>query len=233
MKLDIGSTFDLLEYAISNDRATNMRVGIDFFTYVLTTNSEGLRLQVDAVDGFFGGHITYHDWSPSRTLSFRLRLLHLSAHFLDGHYDNAAATWKNGRNPIPFTRDFGEFVGAYTWHRVSVEFMFYSGISYATLIRPVEIKRISTIHGMEVHSANLLGQVFGNPCNIYAADNLTLAGVPKYVGTNNLEFGVKFGEWTDRGVKVYLSYYSGLEIFSQYYNVRSDQWGVGFAFDVW
>jgi hypothetical protein len=232
MKLDIGSTFDIVEFSFSAERTTHIRMGIDFFTYALTTNSEGLRLQVDAVDGFFGGHITFQDKNPGRSLSVRLRLLHVSAHFLDGHYDNATGTWKDGRAPIPYTRDFGECVGAYAWGVESLAFMLYSGISYATLIRPVEIKRVATVHGIEIHSDGI-GNVFSNPCNAYAADNLTFVGVPKYVGTNNLEFGVKFVQWEDRGVKLYASYYSGLEVFSQYYNVRRNQWGLGFAFDVW
>lgn len=231
LKLDIGSTFDLLEYAFSNSRTETIRLGIDFFTYALTTNAEGLRLQIDAVDGIFGGHIIYQGIKPQGSLSLRLRLLHLSAHFVDGHFNNAFGGWAGGRAPIPYTRDFGELVGAYSWNTEVVTVMLYSGISYATLVRPVEIKRIGSIHGLEIHTA--LGSALGNPFNIFLADNLAMAGIPRYVGTNNLEFGVKFGEWNDRGVKLFFSYYSGLEIFSQYYNVRRNQWGVGFGFDVW
>ena len=230
LKLDIGSTFDLLEWSFSANRTEAIRLGIDFFTYALTTNAEGLRLQVDAVDGIFGGHVTYQNIEPQGTLSLRLRLLHLSAHFVDGHF-NKTGGFLDGRAPIPYTKDFGELVGAYSWNMESVTVMLYSGVSYATLVRPVEIKRIGSIHGLEVHKA--LGTALGSPFNIFLAENLTLAGIPEFTGTNNLEFGVKFGEWNDRGIKVFLSFYSGLEIFSQYYNVRRNQWGVGFAFDVW
>ena len=231
LKLDIGATFDLLEYAFSPERAENIRLGIDFFTYALTTNAEGLRLQVDAVDGFFGGHIIYQDTKPQSTLTFRLRLLHLSSHFVDGHYSNSLAGWIGGRDPIPYTRDFGEVLGAYAWSVGSTTVMLYSGFSYATLVRPVEIKRITTLHGFEVYATT--GKALGHPFNLFVADNLTFTGVPTYFGTNNLEFGVKFGGWTDRGVKLFLSYYSGLEILSQYYNLRRNHWGIGFAFDVW
>ena len=231
LKLDIGSTFDLLEYAFTDSRMKTIRLGVDFFTYALTTNAEGLRLQVDAVDGIFGGHVVYQDIKPQATLSVRLRLLHLSAHFVDGHFNTMSRGWTDGRPPIPYTRDFGELTCSYSWNVEGATVRLYSGISYATLVRPVEIKRFGSIHGVEFHTA--LGSALGNPFIIFLADNLTLAGVPTYVGTNNLEFGVKFGGWNDRGVKVFLSHYGGMEIFSQYYNVRRDQWGVGFSLDVW
>ena len=135
--------------------------------------------------------------------------------------------------PIPFTKDFGELIGSYEilWPDVSLKF--YSGFSYATLIRPVDINRTSTIHGVEAHTTNTLGTALGKPFSLFIADNLSFVGIPSVIGTNNLEMGVKFGEWSGTGVRLYLSYYSGLTIFSQYYNIREDQWGFGFTFDAW
>ena len=231
LKLDIGSTLDVLEYSISSEK--KLRLGIDFFTYALTTSSQGLRLQVDAVDGYFGGHISYRAKVNDDVFGMRLRLLHLSAHFLDGHFDNTSGTWKDGRDPLPFTKDFGEMLGRYEWNTSSVSILCYSGFSYATLVRPVEIKRLATLHGIEVHSSSVTGPVFAKPCNLYAAANFTLTGIPTYVGTTNVEAGAKFGEWSGTGLRLYLSYYSGLSIFNQYYDVRESQWGAGFAFDFW
>jgi hypothetical protein len=231
LKLDIGSTLDVLEYRISPGK--QLRLGIDFFTYALTTNAQGLRLQVDAVDGYFGGHFSYRAHEENNTFGMRLRLLHLSAHFLDGHFDTGTGTWTGGRSPLPFTKDFGELIWLYEWNTSFIDVRVYSGASYATLVRPVEIKRFATLHGAEVHTAELTGPVFARPFNLYAAANLSLAGIPAYVGTTNVEAGVKFGEWSGSGLKLYLSYYRGLSIFSQYYDVRESQWGLGFAFDFW
>lgn len=232
MKLDIGATFDALEYRFAESNSS-LRLGIDFFTYALTTNSEGLRLQVDAVDGYFGGHVAFKPGDPLLPLSVRLRLLHLSAHFLDGHYNMNTSSWKDGRAPLPFTRDFGELVAAYESSFDPVAFRLYSGFSYATLIRPVEIKRITTLHGIELWSPAITGPVFGKPCNLFIAYHLTLSGIPRYQGTNTLEFGAKFGELQGTGIKLYASYYSGLELYSQYYNLRTENWGLGVAFDLW
>lgn len=233
LKLDIGSTLDVVEYTISAAQSKRVRAGIDFFTYALSTSAQGNRLQIDAVDGYFGGHVAYQSITDDATFSLRLRLLHLSAHFLDGHFDNTTATWKNGIAPIAFTKDFGELVGVYGIQIGGASVDFYSGFSYATLVRPTDIKRFGTIHGIELHSTGWPGTAFGKPCALFIADNLSLVGIPSYVGTNNLEFGVKFGEWTGNGVRLYGSYYSGLTIFSQYYNIRENRWGLGFSFDVW
>ncbi|MBX2989808.1 MAG: hypothetical protein KF749_01425 [Bacteroidetes bacterium] len=234
LKVDIGASVDMLEFRTSTDSTDIIRLGIDFFTYALSTNSEGLRLQIDAVDGFFGGHVTYistHETSSRFTL--RLRLLHLSAHFLDGHFNNSTQTWKDGRAPIPFTRDFGELLGMYDFRGSWVSGRIYAGISYATLIRPTEIKRIEGHGGMEFYTPEAAGSVLGRPFNLYLAYNMTLRGIPSYVATHHSEMGIKLGEWSSTGLRIFLSYYNGLDVFSQYYDLRREDWGVGVAFDFW
>jgi len=230
LKLDIGSSIDFLEYR-PDTSGGRIRIGADFFTYALTTSAEGLRLQVDAVDGFFGGHVAYA--APDGRLLLRLRLMHISGHLIDGHWNHITMQWIDNKLPIPYTRDFGELVGYYTWGGAAAALGAYSGFSYATLARPDNLARWGTIHGVELHTTGLTGPVAGRPFSVYAADNLAFTGIPQYYGTNTLETGVKFGEWNGRGVRLYMSYYHGLEVFSQYYYVRTDQWGLGFAFDAW
>ena len=230
LKLDIGSSIDFLEYR-SDTAGARVRIGAEFFTYALTTSAQGLRLQVDAVDGFFGGHVAYA--APGGRILLRLRLLHISGHLIDGHWDHATMQWIDNKLPIPYTRDFGELTGYYTWGGDAVALGAYSGFSYATLARPDNLARWATLHGVEMHTTGIPGPVGGRPCSLYAADNLSFTGIPVYYGTNTLEAGVKFGEWNGRGVRLYMSYYHGLEVFSQYYYVKTDQWGLGFAFDAW
>ncbi len=231
LKLDIGSMVDFVQLTANDSGTLQFRMGADFFTYALTTSAQGLRLQVDAVDGFFGGHIVMRSVDGPRSLTFRLRLMHLSAHLIDGHFDNATGQWKNGQLPIPFTKDFGELVAAYALPLGTIRLLAYSGVGYATLVRPADIRRLMTLHGVELRTGESFASVFGKPFALYAADNLTLVGVPSYIGSNVIEAGVKFGPWDDVGLKFYVNYASGLEFFSQYYNVRRDMWGTGFAID--
>ncbi len=232
LKLDIGSSIDFLECR-TGPAGGRLRVGADFFTYALTTSAEGLRLQVDAVDGFFGGHIVYAAPGEDGHLSLRLRLLHISGHLIDGHWDRFTLQWRDNKQPIAYTRDFGELTGLYTWPGRSVDLSVYSGFGYATLVRPGNLSRYGTLHGFEIHSTGLTGTFGGRPLIAYIADHLAITGIPAAYGTNNVEFGVKFGEWDGTGIRLYGGYYHGLEVFSQYYYDRVDRWGLGFAFDAW
>ena len=231
MKLDIGSTVDILQYTPSDEYV--LRMGIEFFTYALTTSNEGLRLQIAAVDGFFGGHVTFSPRQRIPGMSFRLRLLHVSAHLIDGSFDTGTGQWKNNRLPIPYTRDFGELVAAYSDPRGPVPFRLYAGFSYATLVRPSNLKRVSVIAGGEAHSSAFPGMILGTQSVAYLAYHFLVSGVPAYIGGNSIEAGLKIGEWSGSGFKFYLSYYNGPELFSQFYDMRRTEWGVGFAFDFW
>ena len=232
LKLDIGSSIDFLECR-TDSSGGRLRAGADFFTYALTTSAQGLRLQVDAVDGYFGGHIVYAAPGTGPHMLLRLRLLHVSGHLIDGHWDHIALHWIDNKLPIPYTRDFGEMTGMYTWPGRDLALSAYTGFSYASHVRPENLSRIGTLHGVEVHSTGWTGRAGGRPLSLYIADNLSLTGIGAAHGTNSLEFGVKLGEWDGTGIRFYGSYYHGLEMFSQYYYVRTDQWGLGFAFDAW
>ncbi len=232
MKVDIGASVEMLEYRPGSDSTERVRVGIDFFTYALSTSSEGLRLQIDAVDGFFGGHVTYvNDIDANRRLLVRLRLLHLSAHFLDGHFSNSTQTWKDNRAPIPFTRDYGELLVGLEFGNDRTRFKPYMGFSYATLIRPTEIGRIEFHGGLEARTNT--GFLFNEPLNLFISQYFTLRSINKYLGTGNTEAGIKLGDWNSTGLKIYASYFNGLDPFSQYYDIRRENWGLGFAFDFW
>ncbi len=232
LKLDIGTAMDVI--VVSADSGDlRIAAGVDLFTYALTTSSEGLRLQVDAVDGFFGGHVALVRRSGDDLWQFRLRLMHVSSHLVDGHYDVPTGSWRNGRTPLPFTRDFGELIAAISRPLAGVAFRLYGGCSYATLIRPAEIRRFAFLAGVEFSSASLLPPLLEVPTTSYIAAHLTVAGIPAYAGTATLEGGVKFGPMYGRGVRLYAGLIAGPEIFHQYFDLRSTVWGLGFSFDAW
>ncbi len=231
MELDIGGILDILEFAPSS--GDRFRLGVSFFTYALTTSNQGLRLQVDAVDGFFGGHLTYRKSFKESSAFARLRILHVSAHFVDGHFDSGTNSWKDGIEPIPYTKDFGELLVAYSCPTGWTEAMVYAGVSYATLVRPEEIRRVSGLLGLEIRTLDEDINALGKPLILYAAYNLSLSGIPAYIETNTLEAGMKFGRWSGSGIRVYASYHRGLEVFGQYFDSQRSYWGLGFTFDMW
>ncbi len=230
MRLDVGTGFELLELNCSPD--DQFRLGLIIFAYALTTNNQGLRLQIDALDGFFGGHITYRKKLRDLALLARLRILHRSAHFVDGHIDPDTGMWLDGRAPIPFTRDFGEIVGAADLSILAGQVKIFSGISYATLVRPTDIKRFGALFGLDYRTHDSFSTLFGHPLLLYGAYQLGLTGIPAYVGTSIVEGGVKLGRWDGNGVRVFVSYNSGLEVFGQYYNIKRSFWYIGFTMDI-
>jgi hypothetical protein len=232
MKVDIGNSVDVIGYDISESKL-QFRLSADFFAYALVTGSEGLRLQIDAVDGFFGGNISFSQTSDSNIWQGRLRIIHHSAHLVDGNWwvHSYPRDWTKPGGPIPFTKDFGELTIARIQNTPVLIFKYYGGISYATLVRPDEIERLAYFTAVEIFSKNTLGNLLNHPTNIFLAYQLSLAGEPTYHASHNVQAGVKLGSWYEKGVTMYLGYYNGTHIFGEYYNQRLSTLGVGFTID--
>jgi len=195
----------------------------------LVATIDDRRLQIDAVDGYLGGYILAR---TGQTVTLRLRILHRSAHFVDGHYDPGTGTWRDGREPIPFTKDFGELLGAWRAPTGSVPVNLYAGLTYATLVRPTSIERFTGLYGIEITSGDHLGTVFGKPATTFGALHGSLEGIPVYVGTTSVVFGLKLGPWDAEGIRILARYRNGLEPFGQYYDIRREAWSLGVQFDI-
>jgi hypothetical protein len=231
MRLDVGGSMDLMNLRVGQDSTTNLRIGADFFAFALSTSHRGLRLQIDALDGYFGGHVGYRRDMTRSALLLRLRILHLSSHLLDGHFDLDNKAWVDGRLPNPFSRDYGELTAGHLWRWTASELFVYGGFSYATLVRPLEQKRLNTLYGITAHTDNWTGQCFTRPVHFYFSDHFLLWGLVTLSGTNMFEAGVKFGEWDGSGIRVFVSHHAGLEVYHQYSDVKSNEWGLGFALE--
>lgn len=226
MKVDIGNSIDLFGLQNADCKLT---AGIDFMAYAFTTGAQGLRLQIDAVDGFFGGNLSFSHGAEPDQLQARLRILHHSAHLVDGHYNLQTKSWIDNREPIPSTRDFGELIAA---HNISASFgtlRYYGGISYATLARPTDVQRFSYLTGAEFSYA--VGSFAEHPLNLYIAYNLSMTGTPEYAASHQVQVGCKFGTWREKGPTLYLAYYNGRHMFAEYFDERMTTIGAGFTVD--
>ncbi len=229
MRVDIGNSIDMTAFEL--DQNNSFHLGIDFFAFARTTGAQGLRLQIDAVDGFFGGHITYRNEKELTGGDFdvRLRILHHSAHLVDGHYVNSTHSWIDNREPIPYTQDFGELTLSQTALCSNFALRYYGGLAYASLIRPNTINRNSYFLGGEISSPSFIGRVLGKPVNLFTAYHLAFTGEPTYHTTHQVQAGVKFGSWNEAGLTIYLAYYNGTHMFGEYYNDRLETFGLGFS----
>ncbi len=230
LKVDIGTSIDLFGFRFRKEKIY-ATLSIDFFAYALATSFQGHRLQIDALDGFFGGNGAVTKKLGKDAVQFRLRLVHNSAHFVDGHFNRLIHDWIDGIQPIPYTRDSGILTGAYIFNRANYGLRLYSAVSYATLVRPSAMKKWLGYSGFELHFPRLFGKVHSSPVNLFIASHLFLDANPDYTFNSNSMLGVKFGKWHGKGIIFYLDYFSGHHYLSQYFMQKTEQIGVGFFVD--
>jgi hypothetical protein len=230
LKVDIGNTSDLIAFYLDNGNI-KLTAGIDFMAYAWSTSYSSNRLQIDALDGFFGGNVSFSEKTENGRLLGRFRIVHNSAHLVDGHYDRTTSDWIDDKEPIPFTRDTGELTAAheivYNWCALK----YYCTIAYSTLVRPADLKKFGANCGIEFALSDLFGKILDKDINLYFAHHFSLVGVPEYLGNNRSMLGVKFGDWDGKGISIYLSWFKGNNIFSEYYKDRVNKFGIGFFVD--
>lgn len=230
LKVDVGNNIDLLKINIVPENI-NLATGIEFMGYALSTNYKEYRLQIDALDGFFGGNITLKKTYKESELNIRLRIIHNSAHFVDGHYDFVKKALLGVDNSISFTKNFYELTIAHQLNKSFGYFKYYGGFSHSFFVRPAEIKRLNFHAGIEFSLENLLGKIFNRNENIFIANHFTVSGFHEYVGSQQTMLGLKLGDWDAKGITLYASYYTGLNYFDAYYGERISKFGIGFYVD--
>ncbi len=230
LKVDIGTSVDLFGFKLNREKIY-ATLSIDFFAYALATSFQGHRLQIDALDGFFGGNGAVTKELGKDKLQVRLRIVHNSAHFVDGHFNRLIHDWIDGIQPIPYTRDSGVLTAAYIFNKNKYSLKLYSAISYATLVRPSAMKKWLGYTGFEINFPKVLGEVQGAPVNLFVASHLFLDANPGYTLNSNSMAGVKIGKWHGKGIVFYLDYFHGHHYLSQYFLQKTEQIGAGFFVD--
>jgi hypothetical protein len=233
LKADIGNSVDVLgfNFPASKSRIT---VGADFMAYAYVTSYLAYRLQIDAIDGFFGGNATYSKDCENGRFVTRFRYVHNSAHFVDGHWDPVAQQWINKQSPNAFGNNYMELLLAREENILCGSFLrYYAGAAFSTGMKTGEMKLKKNLYkaGFEYAVPDLFGTFWGKDENIFIAVNYDLRGIPKYVANQNYLLGLKFGSWQGKGVSIYASYYNGGDVFSQYIDVRVSRFGIGFMLD--
>lgn len=218
LRLDIGNSVDMVQYAIEGQKK-KLTLGSDFFTYTQLRGEKNFHFPVDAVDYLFGFNVNYIDSMGNGILSSRLRLSHISAHFVDGHFDGTTGQWKDATNPRVYSREFFDLAISYEPER---SLRLYIGTLYLWHLDPTTLPKFLVYAGSEAH-LDLFAAVQG-----YAAYQFTATGVrPRH----EFQAGTKIGNWSGRGIKLFFTYYSGNSIHGEYYDRNDKYSGVGFNID--
>jgi hypothetical protein len=218
LRLDIGNSVDLIQYTFENPKQ-RLTVGSDFFTYTLLRGEKNFHFPVDAVDYFFGFNVNYLDTLNSGILSSRLRLSHISAHFVDGHFDGTSGIWKDGLNPRVYSREFFDLAIGFS---PMEDFRGYIGVVYLWHVDPTTLPKFNGYIGGEYHLQ------FSEIFNGYSAYQFTATGL---LPMHELQIGTKIGNWNGRGTKLFFIYHSGNSIHGEYHDRKDEYSGLGFNVD--
>lgn len=229
LKVDIGNSSDLIGYKWDSG-ASFFTMGIDFMAYGLASSFAGNRLQIDALDGFFGGNASFTRNYGDYDFQIRARIIHNSAHLVDGSYNLSADEWRNKRYPVAYTRDFGEVTTAFRKFSDSYDYRIYGSVSYSTLVRPGQIKKYAFNTGAEFNF-DTGPKVGGKQLKIISAYHMSLEGTPEYQAVHHIMAGVKFGGSYNKGVVFYISYFAGKNMFSEYFEENIKKLTAGFFVD--
>lgn len=219
LRLDIGNSVDLVEYRFAEPQR-RLTIGSDFFTYTLLRGEKNFHFPVDAVDYLFGFNTSYTDTMGTTVLSSRLRLSHISAHFVDGHYIGAKGIWKDNLDPRVYSREFIEWTVAY---EPTPNLRPYIGLVWLWHVDPTTLPRTAVYAGTEYHTP--LTSVLDG----YSAYQFTVTGLrPRH----EFQAGMKLGPWNGRGTKLFFLLHRGNSIHGEYHDQLDNYSGVGFNIDL-
>jgi hypothetical protein len=151
LRLDIGNSIDILRYEKCNDETFSF--GADLFTYTLLRGEKNFHFPVDAVDYLFGINAAYKKVIDNENeYGARLRISHISAHFVDGHYDGVNNQWRDGHNPRVYSREFIELMPYYKIN----SFRAYAGFTYLFHVTPSSIQKDNYQVGFDYLFKNII-----------------------------------------------------------------------------
>jgi hypothetical protein len=221
LRLDIGNSREIFHYKIEENRILSF--GADLFTFTKLRGENEFHFPVDAIDYLFGINFGYKFVMDDFTYGLRFRLSHISAHFVDGHYDNPTSSWKGGRYPRVYSREFIEIFPFIQFD----EFRGYVGITHLIHVVPTSLGKQLYQVGIEYYFTNL------NFFNIspFIAYDFKLAKIEKYEGNNSLNVGIKFGKYNSAGFSVMVNHFQGKSIHGEYFDYNEKYTAISFNLD--
>ena len=222
LRLDIGNSIDFLRKKI-NDKTT-LGMGADLFTYTLLRGENDFHFPVDAVDYLFGLNFTYKQKLDESEIGGRLRISHISAHFVDGHFDGTSGEWRDGHEPHVYSREFIEVLGYYRLN----DFRFYGGLAYLFHVDPDDLGKDYYEVGVEYMNDGLVFDY----ASFFAGYDLRLTNLYEYTANHNICIGIKFGHPEGKGFSIYYNYFKGNSIHGEYYDSEKEYSAIGINLDL-
>lgn len=221
IRLDIGTSQDILHIRNQNQI---IAIGADLFTFTRLRSENDFHFPVETIDYLFGLNSSFKKVIEENEYGIRFRFSHISAHLVDGQFDKGTNQWRDGRLPQVYSR---EFIELFPFIRFN-DLRFYIGLTYIFHSSPKEIKKGIFQFGGDYFITKLSTKFF----TPYLAYDFKLSGKEKYVGNNSINFGLKFGQFNNKGVSIYYSYISGKSVHGEYFDLNENYSSIGFNLDL-
>lgn len=219
--LNVGTSRDFYKVTEEN---SSLSFGADFFTYSLLRSTGEFHFPVDAIDYLFGFNAGYKIKNCENEYGFRVRLSHISAHFVDGNFDYTARFWRNGRLPQVYSREFIELFPFFKYENLRL----YTGFTYIFNVTPDFLEKEIYQFGFDYYLPEAGFGIFSP----FAAYDFKLSKVDKFTGNNSVVIGLKFGEYASKGFSIRFSYLSGKSIHGEYYDINENYSAIGFNIEL-
>lgn len=220
IRLDIGTSSDI--YSIQDGRST-LSFGADLFTYTRLRSENNFKFPVEAVDYLFGLNAAYKIADENISYGVRFRFAHISAHLVDGSFDQANNVWRDGRNPFVFSKEFFEL---FPFYRIE-NFRAYVGLTYIFHVVPTQISKGIYQAGFDNYFTGLT-DIF----TPYVGYDFKLQNTGSFTGSNILTAGIKFGRWNQKGFSISLTYFTGKSIHGEFFDLNENYTSLGFNVDL-
>jgi hypothetical protein len=221
IRLDIGTSADIFLHKSKNKF---LSFGADLFTYTRLRGRSSFHFPVETVDYLFGINSGYKILNEGNEYGVRFRFSHISAHLVDGAFDNRIDDWRNGRNPRTYSREFLELFPYYRFNGLR----FYLGFTYLVHVNPDCVGKGIYQFGFDYFADKLIAGI----ATPFLAYDFKLSEIDKFFGNNIIEAGIKFGDYNSKGVSLILTYYSGKSIHGEYFNLNESYTTLGVNVDI-
>lgn len=222
LRLDIGNSIDILHQTA--DENVIWSVGADLFTYTLLRGEKDFHFPVDAVDYLFGINGSVKKVENNYQYGARFRISHISAHFVDGHYDGAKGQWRAGLNPRVYSREFFELMPFVKVNSLRI----YCGFTYLFHVTPNYLGKDNYQFGFDYFGK----EIFFKNFIPFIGYDFRLVKIEKYSANHSLAAGIKFGKAEGRGISIYFNYYSGKSIHGEYFDFNKTYSAIGINLDL-
>jgi len=221
LRLDVGNSMDVFHKHYSTNV---LSFGVDFFTYSFLERKKDFKFPVVAIDYLFGVNAGYKINANNFNYGLRFRMSHISAHFVDGHYDIKKDQWKDLVYPFVFSKEFFELTPFYEKRNLRI----YSTITIIYHIKPTGLGKDAYQIGGEYFLPNIISNNIG----LYLSGDLKLTHLDDYNLSFCFQSGLKFGNMTSKGASIYFQFYTGKNIHGELLNLNVNKSSLGINFDL-